>query len=73
MRYVTIQTSPNIHGLTATLTQTVLRGVQTRGGETELIDLNTLHIKSCVACDNGWGKCQSSATCILNDDFEALS
>ncbi len=73
MRYVTIQTSPNLLGLTATLTQTVLRGVQTRGGETELIHLNTLHIQSCVACYNGWKKCQSATMCVLNDDFDALS
>lgn len=72
MRFIAIQTSLNLHVLIATLTQTILRGVQTRGGEIELIHLNTLHIQSCVVCYNGWGKYRIATMCIVNDDFEAL-
>ncbi len=72
MRFIAIQTSLNLHVLIATLTQTILRGVQTRGGEIELIHLNTFHIQSCVVCYNGWGKYRIATTCIVNDDFEAL-
>jgi multimeric flavodoxin WrbA len=72
MRCVAIHTSPNRDGLTATLAKAVLRGVKANGGEIEVIPLNEHHIKPCIACDNGWGKCRDEGICILDDDFEDL-
>ena len=72
MNCIAVHTSPNTAGLTASLAQAVLQGVQEGGGATELIHLNHLNIKSCIACDNGWGQCREKGTCILEDDFEAL-
>lgn len=72
MRCIAIQTSPNLNGLTANLAKAVLRGVKAKGGEIELIQLNALHIKPCIACGNGWGKCRDEGICILDDDFEGL-
>lgn len=72
MKVVAVQSSPNLDGLTSGLVQAVLRGLEARGGETELIHLNKLDIKSCIACDNGWGKCRKEGICILEDDFQKL-
>ena len=72
MKVVAVQSSPNLDGLTSSLVQAVLRGLEARGGETELIHLNKLDIKPCIACDNGWGKCRKEGICILEDDFQKL-
>jgi len=72
MKCLAIQSSPNLNGLTSSLAQAVLNGVKTEGGVTELIHLNKLDIKSCLACDNGWGQCREKNLCIQKDDFEAL-
>ena len=72
MKVVAVQSSPNLDGLTSGLVQAVLRGLEARGGETELIHLNKLDIKPCIACDNGWGKCRKEGICILEDDFQKL-
>jgi multimeric flavodoxin WrbA len=72
MNCLAIQTSPNTEGLTASLAKATLKGVQERGGTTELIHLNQFDIQSCIACDTGWGQCREDGICILEDDFEAL-
>ena len=41
------------------------------GGEAELIHLNKMDIKTCIACDRGWGQCRGG-DCILEDDFEKI-
>jgi multimeric flavodoxin WrbA len=72
MKVIAIQSSPNKDGLTSSLAQSVLKGVETEGGETELIHLNELDIKHCIACDNGWGICRTEGSCVLEDDFEDI-
>lgn len=72
MRVLAIQSSPNLNGLTSSLAQAVLRGVEAEGGEVELIHLNKLDIKPCIACEKGWGKCRSEGVCIIEDDFESV-
>jgi len=71
MKCLAIQSSPNIDGLTSSLAQAVLKGVEAEGGETELIHLNRRDIKPCIACDQGWGKCREG-DCILEDEFDAI-
>ena len=71
MKCLAIQSSPNRDGLTSSLAQAVLTGVEAEGGETELIHLNELDVKTCIACERGWGQCRDG-DCILEDDFEAL-
>lgn len=73
MKVTAIQSSPNLDGLTSSLAQAVLKGIKAEGGETELIHLNRLDIKACVACEDGWGKCRKEGICILEDDFENLN
>ena len=71
MKCLAIQSSPNRDGLTSSLAQAVLRGVEAEGGETELIHLNEMDVKTCIACDRGWGQCRGG-DCIFEDDFEAM-
>ena len=71
MKCLAIQSSPNLDGLTSTLAQAVLRGFDGEGGETELIHLNGMDIKPCVACERGWGRCREG-DCVLEDDFEGM-
>lgn len=71
MNILAIQSSSNKDGLTATLAEAVLKGFKEAGGETELIHLNLMDIKTCLACDTGWGQCRKG-DCILKDEFEVL-
>lgn len=71
MKCLAIQSSPNVDGLTCSLALAVLKGVKGAGGETELIHLNEMDVKTCIACDRGWGQCRNG-DCILEDDFESI-
>ena len=72
MKVIAIQSSPNYEGLTSNLAQAVLKGAEEHGGTIELVHLNDLNIKTCIACEGGWGKCRTEGACILEDDFQAL-
>jgi multimeric flavodoxin WrbA len=72
LKVIAIQSSPNRDGLTSSLAQSVLNGVKTEGGTTELIHLNEQNLKHCIACENGWGICRTEGICILEDDFESI-
>lgn len=72
MKAIAVQSSPNLDGLTSSLAQAVLKGLEAEGGKTEFIHLNELDIKPCIPCDNGWGKCRKEGICILEDDFQNL-
>jgi multimeric flavodoxin WrbA len=61
-----------LQGLTSSLAQAVLKGVEAEGCETELVHLNSLDIKPCIACEGGWGKCRREGVCVIDDDFEDL-
>lgn len=72
MKVVAVQSSPNLDGLTSSSAHAVLKGIGAEGGKTELIHLNKLDMKPCIACNSGWGICRTEGTCILEDDFDAL-
>ena len=72
MKVLAIQTSPNHDGLTAETAKLALKGAESAGHETELVNLNDIVIKKCKACDGGWGQCRREGTCILEDDFAGL-
>lgn len=73
MKVIAVQSSPNLDGLTSSLAHAVLKGVKAEGGEIELIHLNRLDIKACIACEDGWGTCRKKGVCILEDDFQNLT
>ena len=72
MRVIAIQSSPNHDGLTATIAQALLDGARNGGAEVELVHLNDLNVRSCQACDQGWGTCAQDGTCVIEDAFEPL-
>jgi multimeric flavodoxin WrbA len=72
MRILAIQSSPNGDGLTAKTVKAVLSGAKAEGATVELVNLNELIIKPCIACDGGWGQCRREGTCIHDDEFQAL-
>ena len=72
MKCIAIQSSPNLDGLTSSLAHAVLKGVKGEGGEIELIHINSLNIKPCIACDDGWGTCRKEGVCTLEDDFKEI-
>ena len=69
---IAIQSSPNLDGLTCQLAQAVLEGAESAGAEVELVHLNQLGIKGCMAHDRGWGTCRNEGRCLIEDDFQAL-
>ena len=72
MKILVIQASPNQDGLTSRLAQSALDGARAEQAEVELVHLNTLTIRPCQACGNGWGQCSKVHQCIHEDDFEQL-
>ncbi|MFC1996331.1 flavodoxin family protein [Chloroflexota bacterium] len=72
MRVLIFSSSPNTDGLTAACATAALEGVQQAGGVAEEIRINDLNIKSCEACDDGWGTCRDDHLCNVLDDFQAL-
>ena len=72
MRILGIQTSPNEDGLTASMALAALKGAEAAGAETDLIHLRKLDIRTCQACDRGWGICRSENRCIIEDDLQGL-
>ncbi len=71
MKCLAIHSSPNKDGLTESLAQAVLDGFASEGGETEMIRLNHMEIKPCLACERGWGPCRQG-NCTREDDFEEI-
>jgi len=71
MKCIAIQSSPNTDGLTASSAQAVLDGFIAEGGEVELLHLNQMDIRPCLACEEGWGKCRNG-DCIQEDDLDLI-
>ncbi|MFP4249197.1 MAG: flavodoxin family protein [Armatimonadota bacterium] len=72
MKVVTIHTSPNEGGLTASLAEAASEGVREAGADTEMIKLTDREIEACRQCGNGWYKCREEGWCIIEDQFEEV-
>jgi multimeric flavodoxin WrbA len=72
MKILAIQSSPNVDGLTFKAANAVLSGAEAEGADVELIHLNQMVIRPCIACDGGWGQCRREGTCILDDEFQII-
>ena len=72
MKILAIQSSPNDDGLTARTTKAVMKGAGEEGVVVEIVNLNELIIKPCLACDGGWGQCRREGTCVVEDEFQSL-
>lgn len=72
MSILVVWSSPNTDGLTAAAKNKVIEGILAAGKEVEEIHLNHKKLNHCQSCGNGWGKCLSDGTCVLNDDFTEI-
>ncbi len=72
MKILFIQSSPNEDGLTAKTAKAVMEGASAAGASVELVNLNEVIVKPCMACDGGWGKCRREGTCVIDDEFQSL-
>ena len=61
MKCIAIQSSPNTDGLTAGSARAVLDGFGAEGGDVELIHLNRMDVRPCLACERGWGSCRNGS------------
>jgi len=70
--YLIITASPNTDGLTAACGKAALDGIESAGGEAEIIDISAKKLEPCRICGNGWGACRNTATCIIDDMLAGL-
>ena len=69
MKIIGINSSPKGNeSNTLQLVKSVLKGAESEGAETELVDLYKLHIEYCTGC----GACYATGECPLFDDFTDL-
>ena len=64
-----VWSSPNKDGLTATAKNQFIKGLEGAGAEVCEIHLNSKKLEHCRACGNGWGTCNKTGSCVLQDDF----
>ena len=67
-----IWSSPNVDGLTASCKNQLIKGLAEAGAQVEEIHLNKKKIEHCRACGNGWGTCNKTGACVLQDDFAEI-
>ena len=73
MKKVTIiWSSPNKDGLTASAKEQFLKGLKEAGSIIEEIPLNSKNLEHCRACGNGWGTCNKTGSCVIQDDFAGI-
>lgn len=72
MKVLVIWSSPNENGLTAKAKENIVIGLTNSIEKIKTVHLNSLNLKSCLACKNGWGSCMDQGTCIIKDDFQHL-
>lgn len=73
MKVIAVNGSPRKGGNTAIWLQNALKGAQTKGGETELINLYELDFKgcySCFACKRKGNHC--NGVCAIKDDLRGV-
>ena len=60
--------SPKKEGNTSYLVKTALKSAESEGAETDIINLGSLNIEPCVACDI----CKATGECAIYDDMAEL-
>lgn len=73
MQTLVISGSRNPEGRTASLINSLCRGISAGGGDHEVIFLPQMDLELCRQCNNdGWGICRESDECIIEDDFALI-
>lgn len=69
MKVIAFNASPRKNGNTKSLLEAVLKGAESKGAETRLINLNELNIKGCQGCE----ACKKDlGKCVQKDDLSPL-
>lgn len=73
MKAIIISGSRNPEGRTALLIKALCKGLESSGGQTEVIYLPNMDIEVCRQCNSdGWGICRDEDKCIIDDDFPSI-
>ncbi|SHJ90008.1 Multimeric flavodoxin WrbA [Hathewaya proteolytica DSM 3090] len=73
MKVIAVNGSPRKGGNTAVWLQNALKGAETKGAETELINLYELHFKGCVSCFSCKRKGNHcNGICAIKDDLRGV-
>lgn len=73
MKILVLSGSRNPQGKTARAIDSVRKGINEAGGESECLFLPALNLERCRQCDSdGWGLCRKEGRCIIDDDFASL-
>ena len=65
MKYLIITGNPKQDGLCYSVTSEIARGASDGGAEVEI--LNTVGMKACLCCENGWGMCCEQHKCSFGE------
>lgn len=69
MKVAVVWSSPNTDGLTSSAKNSFIEGLKAKGVTVDEIHMNKLNMSHCKACGNGWGTCNKTGKCLINDDF----
>lgn len=69
MKVIAFNASPRKNANTQSLVEAVLRGAESKGAETRLVNLNRLNMKGCQACE---GCKKDLGKCVQKDDLSPL-
>jgi multimeric flavodoxin WrbA len=72
MDLIAINGSPRVHGNTATLIKHALKGAQSKGANTECINLYHLNYKGCRGCFSCKRDGPGYARCAIHDELEPI-
>lgn len=72
MKITIITGSPNKEGLTAASGNSAEKAATECGAKVLSINLNSIKVGKCSACDNGWGTCRNEHYCQVQDDFQKI-
>lgn len=67
-----VWSSPNADGLTASAKDQFVKGLSVTGARIEEIHLNKMKLEHCRACGSGWGTCNKTGACVIQDDFAEI-
>lgn len=71
-KVVVLWSSPNQDGLTASAKNQFVNGLREAGTEVREVCLNRQKLEHCRACGNGWGTCNKTGSCVIQDDFAGI-
>ena len=68
-KIIVITSSPRAGGNSDRLAEAFMEGARSAGNTVDKLELRTLRIEPCIACDKCWS---SDKPCILNDDMDSV-